>query len=72
MAFMSTTTDSIIAAHSKGTIVVIKLGAASRGAHVQWASQYPFEAELLYPPFTYLKCDKVREIDVTWKCERCL
>ena len=41
------------------TIFVIPFDMASRGASVQWVSQYPYENELLYPPFTCLTCESV-------------
>ena len=42
-----------------GTVFEIPFNMASRGASVQWVSQYPYENELLYPPCTYLTCEKV-------------
>ena len=42
-----------------GSIFEIEFDAASRGADVLWASQYPGEKELLYPPCTYLTCESV-------------
>lgn len=64
MAFMSTSTDLSVAIEyaTRGftslacSIFEIEFDAASRGASVQWASQYPYEEELLYPPCTYLTC----------------
>jgi hypothetical protein len=60
MAFMSTTQDQEIALKfsgdrgKKGSIIEIKFNAASRGANLQPFSVWPFEQELLFPPFTYL------------------
>ena len=45
------------ASADQATIFQIPFDAASRGASVQWASQYPYENELLYPPCTYLTTD---------------
>lgn len=39
-----------------GTIFIIEFTAASKGARVNWVSQYPYEDELLFPPCTYLTC----------------
>jgi hypothetical protein len=64
LAFMSTSTDINVAVEyalngktKKATVFEITFDAASRGAPVQWVSQYPYEAELLYPPCTYLTCE---------------
>jgi hypothetical protein len=60
MAFMSTTTERATAYEfsgghdTAGTIFEMTFTAASRGASVQPFSQYPEEAELLFPPFTFL------------------
>jgi hypothetical protein len=71
LAFMSTTTDPRVAieyamrgAEACGTLFEIQFDAASRGADVQWVSQYPYEAELLYPPCTYLTCESVSIVSV--------
>lgn len=72
LAFMSTTTDPAVAieyatkgAEAVGSVFEIQFDAASRGADVQWVSQYPYEAELLYPPCTYLTCESLRTVAVS-------
>ena len=50
------------ASADQATIFQIPFDAASRGASVQWASQYPYENELLYPPCTYLHSERVSVI----------
>lgn len=45
------------------TIFEISFDGASRGASVQWVSQYPYENELLYPPYTYLTCNAITKDD---------
>jgi hypothetical protein len=67
LAFMSTSTDIHVAAEyaKKGnnpsycSIFEIPFDAGSRGANVQWVSQYPYECELIYPPCTYLTCENI-------------
>ena len=67
LAFMSTSTDINVAAEyaKRGTdpsncsIFEIPFDAGSRGANVQWVSQYPYECELIYPPCTYLTCENI-------------
>ena len=66
LAFMSTTYDINVATEylsrgttKEGTIFEIEFDAGSRGARVQWVSQYPYEEELLYPPCTFLTCKSV-------------
>ena len=68
-AFMSTSLDPETAlqySSSKesrsGAIFQIEFDIASRGADVQWLSQYPAERELLYPPCTSLTCTDMVEI----------
>ena len=39
-----------------GSILVIDFDMNSRGAAIQWLSQYPHEEELLFPPCTGLAC----------------
>ena len=71
LAFMSTSTDINVAAEyaKRGTdpsncsIFEIPFDAGSRGANVQWVSQYPYECELIYPPCTYLTCDNVTTLE---------
>lgn len=71
LGFMSTTINASVAieyamkgSDAVGTIFEIQFDAASRGADVQWVSQFPYEAELLYPPCTYLTCEGVRTVPV--------
>ena len=65
LAFMSTTRDEDIAMdfsgglNKRGTILSISFTAASRGADIKLVSMWPEEEELLYPPFTYISCQKV-------------
>ena len=63
---MSTSTAMAIASEyskrgtrSECTIFEIAFDGASRAADVRWISQYPYEQELLYPPCTYITCEKV-------------
>ena len=59
-AFMSTTKRAAVALDysgggaTPGSIFVIDFGMSSRGASIQWVSQYPHEEELLFPPCTGL------------------
>ena len=46
---------------TKGSIFVIDFDMNSRGAAIQWLSQYPHEEELLFPPCTGLACTDVCE-----------
>ena len=61
-AFMSTTKSAAVAldysggAATAGSIFVIDFDMNSRGASIQWLSQYPHEEELLFPPCTGLAC----------------
>jgi Leucine-rich repeat (LRR) protein len=61
LAFMSTTTDRDIALHYSGAsnasdkpsiIFEMQMGMIDRGAPVQWCSQFPEEAEILFAPLT--------------------
>ena len=70
LAFMSTTTDKNVAIEyaRRGstidcTIFEITLDMASRGAAVKEFSQYPYENEILYTPFTCITCEKKEERD---------
>ena len=60
MGFMSTTTDMEQARHyalnAQGARVLYEIhqGVVSRGAEIAWLSQFPAEAEVLFPPFTAL------------------
>jgi hypothetical protein len=62
LAYMSTTTDINVAYNvsggraKKGSILMLELSAATRGADVQFLSLYPHETEILFPPCTYLTC----------------
>ena len=62
LAFMSTTLDPCVAidysggAFTAGSLFVIDFDMASRGAAINWLSQYPAEEELLFPPCTGLSC----------------
>jgi hypothetical protein len=61
-AFMSTTKNPAVAldylggAATIGSILVIDFDMNSRGASIQWLSQYPHEEELLFPPCTGFSC----------------
>ena len=60
LAPMSTTSDLAIAAHygvSKGSLVLrLKVDNFMQfGADVQWLSAFPAEAEVVFPPLTYLQ-----------------
>ena len=61
-AFMSTTKNAAVALDYSGggatigSIMVIDFDMNSRGASIQWLSQYPHEEELLFPPCTGLSC----------------
>jgi hypothetical protein len=57
---MSTTTDiATAAAYSISTeSLIFKIATRNklqRGADLQWVSAFPSEAEILYPPLTYLQ-----------------
>ena len=59
-AFMSTSTSPAVALDYSGgkdhagAIFIIDFDMTSRGASIQWLSQYPHEEELLFPPCTGL------------------
>jgi len=60
LAFMSTTKDLSVAVRyclSKQSLLfkIVSDGFMTMGADVQWLSAFPGEAEILYPPLTYLK-----------------
>ena len=60
LAFMSTTRDLAVAVRfclsSKSLLLkVVSSSFMTMGADVQWLSDFPSEAEILYPPLTYLK-----------------
>lgn len=60
LAFMSTTTDPEVAVRYSlsGKSLIFKIVPdifMSIGAELQWLSAFPSEAEILYPPLTYLK-----------------
>jgi hypothetical protein len=69
LGFSSTTEDYQVALEysggliSKGTIMQLEFDKASRGADIQFLSQYPEEKEWLWPPCTSITClpDTVRK-----------
>jgi hypothetical protein len=57
---MSTTTDIATAAAysiSRESLIfkIVTKNKLQRGADLQWVSAFPNEAEILYPPLTYLQ-----------------
>jgi hypothetical protein len=70
---MSTTTDIATAVSyclsSKSLIfkIVTKNG-LQRGADLQWVSAFPAEAEILYPPLTYLQPTGRTQVIQVHKC----
>jgi hypothetical protein len=62
LAFMSTTPLPEVAVkysgkqEEAGSIFAIDFDMASRGAEIDWLSQFPHERELLFPPCTMLEC----------------
>ena len=58
-SFMSTTRSRHVAADYAGekaaSIMELRMGMIDRGANVDWLSQYPNEAEILFPPLTSLE-----------------
>jgi len=64
-SFMSTTASPAVAVdysggeETPGSILIMDFEMGSRGASVQWCSQYPHEAELLFPPLTTLSTRRV-------------
>ena len=60
LAAMSTTRKrevaSVFSGSVAGSIFEIDFSAESRGADLQFLSQYPAEEEMLYPPLTQLEC----------------
>ena len=60
LAPMSTTTDIRVAAQyalsSESVLLRLKIDSVlARGADLQWLSAFPNEAEVLYPPLTFLQ-----------------
>ena len=60
LAFMSTTVDLRVAVRyclSQNSLLfkIMSPNFMTMGADVQWLSAFPGEAEILYPPLTYLK-----------------
>ena len=64
---MSTTKSAAVALDysggeaTVGSLFVIDFDMNSRGASIQWLSQYPHEEELLFPPCTGLSCKNVSQ-----------
>ena len=50
------------AGEGRGSLYEIKFDGASRGANLSFLSQYPMEAELLFPPGTMLSCMGEKEL----------
>jgi hypothetical protein len=69
LAFMSTTTDRSVAleyarADDKPSIVFeMQMGMVDRGAPLQWLSQFPTEAEILFAPLTGLEVVGVPRVE---------
>ena len=66
LAFMSTTADLEVAVRyslSRNSLLfkIVSPGFMTTGADVQWLSAFPTEAEVLYPPLTYLRPTGRRE-----------
>ena len=66
---MSTTTERAVAmgyaagsGQKMGIVLEMQQGMVDRGADVSWLSVYPAEAEVLYPPLTYLRYVKTTPI----------
>ena len=69
---MSTTTDLRVAveyAQSNHSLLfkIVSPSFMTTGADIQWLSAFPSEAEILYPPLTYLK-PTGRTEDLTLQC----
>ena len=67
-AFMSTTRDLNVAVRyclSKQSLLfkIVSPGFMTMGADVQWLSAFPGEAEILYPPLTYLQPTGRSQVD---------
>jgi len=68
MAFMSTTQDLKVAVRyclSQQSLLfkIVSPNFMTMGADVQWLSAFPNEAEILYPPLTYLKPTGRRQVN---------
>jgi len=76
MAFMSTTTEVKVAVRYSLSqqSLLFKIRPSSFlavGAELQWLSAFPGEAEVLYPPLTYLKpTGKTSTVDVDHEGQR--
>ena len=75
LAFMSTTRDlrvavhyCLIKEHAPRSLVfkVVAPDFMSMGADVQWLSTFPGEAEIVYPPLTYLKPTGREQVPAGW------
>ena len=51
----------------RGSIMVLDFNMGSRGAAIQFLSQFPHEEELLFPPFTSFQCTEHSEHRLTTK-----
>eukprot|EP00966_Prymnesium_polylepis_P312242 7214978-Prymnesium_polylepis.1 len=62
--FSSTTTDRSVAVHYGtgpcGTVFEMQMGLVDRGAELVWISQYPHEAEILFPPLAGLEMGEAK------------
>jgi hypothetical protein len=71
--FMSTTANRAVALEYSGvregravpTVLVMEVAAVDRGADIAAFSQYPGEAEVLFPPMSFLSPDGPGQLEVT-------
>ena len=77
-AFMSTSSDLSVAVRyclSENSVLfkIVSQDFMSTGADVQWFSAFPQEAEVLYPPLTYLRpTGRSQTVEVTANGQLCL